>query len=491
MAVVSVIWLVTAVYLVALLYVGLRVAKRAGSNFGEYAIGGKALGLLLVGFTFVASAWGAGDFIGTPDQGYHAGLKWFPFILGSEGGKVIFALVLAGFAARYAFNTLGEFLNELVVRDRATRAIVGVLTILASVAWLGGQYLAVGYVFSTFTGADPTLIIVLAAIVMIAYTCLGGIWSVAWTDVIQGLLIVVFSAFYYLEVFSKVNFSLGYLREQVLQAKPELWSWGGAAGIPWATILTLFFTGLFGLFTQNMFWQRCFASRTPQVARNGFLVMGLGAILVSSLSLLVGLTAYTLNPGLDAGIAAYVVKELLPPWLMVVVTLLVMGATMSTADSHLNSTAIVTVNDLIRPFRPDWDDQKLVRAARLATIFWGLFSLIGALTFKFIFDLVALGYTAAGAAIFPLFVVGLLWRKPGAQGLSWQATMVTPVAARVALVAGSVSAVIFHSMPSVKAVLGGGIIPGALVTAVLLVVVSLLTSGTSGRANDESSALVS
>jgi Na+(H+)/acetate symporter ActP len=110
-----------------------------------------------------------------------------------------------------------------------------------------------------------------------------------------------------------------------------------------------------------------------------------------------------------------------------------------------------------------------------STVLWGLISLIGALSFTYVFDLVPWGYMAAGGAIFPFVVIGLLWRKRGAKDFTFKSSRVTPMAARWALIIGSIVSMVFHAIQAVKTAVGGGVIPGALVTAVLLVVISLAT----------------
>lgn len=79
-----------------------------------------------------------------------------------------------------------ELMNDLLVRDKVSRAIIGVLTASIMIAWVGGQGKGLGDLFSTFTGTNPIPIIIFFSAVFILYTCIGGIYSVVWTELIQG-----------------------------------------------------------------------------------------------------------------------------------------------------------------------------------------------------------------------------------------------------------------------------------------------------------------
>lgn len=88
-------------------------------------------------------------------------------------------------------------MNDLLVRDKVSRAIIGVLTASIMIAWVGGQGKGLGDLFSTFTGTNPIPIIIFFSTVFILYTCIGGIYSVVWTELIQGGLIIGLALFSY------------------------------------------------------------------------------------------------------------------------------------------------------------------------------------------------------------------------------------------------------------------------------------------------------
>ena len=80
---------------------------------------------------------------------------------------------------------------------------------------------------------------------------------------------------------------------------------------------------------------------------------------------------------------------------------------MSSADSLLNASAIIVVNDVIRPCKPDTPDNKLVDWTKKATIVIGVFACGIALYEESIIDLFAKSYTMAGGGVVPALIVGL------------------------------------------------------------------------------------
>lgn len=468
-------WVLTVIYLGLLLYIGYRARKVSINNYKDYAIASKSFPGYMLFFTFFATMWGMTNFVGHGDKTAQLGLSWLPFIWGEQSGKIIFALVLGNFIAKYSYNTLSEFIDDLIVQDKHTKAIVGLLLSTLGVAWTGAQCLAVGQLFSTLTGADTYLVTIITGIVVIAYTAMGGIVSVVWTDLVQGILMVGMGLGYYLFVFSKVNFSFNEIAVRVQAMDPKLWSFEGVSFIG---MISLFLTSCMAQFTYQTAWQRFFSAKRPESARNAYLAVGIISVIGISLTALTGLIAKTAGASGQTGLTIWMIKEQAPMWMALVIFLLVGGATLSTADSFLNSGAINIVNDVIKTYKSNLTDQQLVRITTWVTVIMGTLSMLGSLKFKYIVDYAAIGYTISGATVFPLLVIGLLWRKDKTKGFVWSNCNVSAYASRVGLVCGGIVSILFQMVPSLKAIMGGGIIPGAIVTTLLIISISIVNSKT-------------
>lgn len=457
------IWLITIVFVALFLWISYTQKDKAGTSFTQFAIAGGTLPLLFIFFTDIATVMGAGNFIGHAAQGFKIGYSDIPFIFGEQGSKIIFALVFAGLAGRLTYNTLGEMMDDLMIRDRISRGIIGLLTASIMIAWVGGQGKGLGDVFQQFTGADPLPIILVFSAVFIFYTMLGGIYAVVWTDLLQGILVVVFGIVFYMYALAPVHFSFQFLNQQLAAV--------GAAdlstlNIPWKDILTKLVTGSFGVLAAQIYWQRSFAAKDGKTASIGMLITGILAVVGVSLTAIVGMVVHSMNPGLDPNLAMpWLMSTQVPMMVTAIVFTLILAAAMSSADSNLNSAAVIIVNDLVRPLRPDLSDKQLVGLAKWITVVVGVFAALAAIYASSIIGLFSKAYTMAGGGVVPVLLVGLLWKKDVKSMFTMGVhnSRLTPWGARTGLVLGAVVS------------LTNGILWGVAVSAVSAIVLSLFT----------------
>ena len=466
----TIVFTVTFAFCIVFFVVSWRVKDSASSSFAMYAIGGGALPLYLILFSDLATIMGAGNFIGHATFGFTKGISHIPFIIGEQGSKIVFALVFAGFAGRFTYITVSDLMYDLLHRDKITKAITGLLTASIMLAWLGGQAKGLGYIFQQFTDMDPVPVIIFFNAVFILYTYMGGVLSVVWTDFIQGIIVVVFGLVFYYFALAPVHWSIGELGTQLTTvAGPEFWD---LSKVPTGTILLNFITGCFGVLAAQVYWQRCFAAKDANTARTAMLISGVLVIVLVTLTAFVGMTAKSLNPDLDPALAMpWLMMNYVPLWVVAVVFALVLAAAMSSADSLLNATAIIVVNDLIRPFKPETADQQLVAWTKKATIIIGVVATLLALYAESIIGMFSMAYTMAGGGVVPVLIVGLLWktsRNPFRTGE--KNSRLTPWGVRVAVVSGAVVSLAFS------------ILWGIFVATTLAIIVSMLTKDSAAQA---------
>jgi Na+/proline symporter len=454
---------ITAIFCGIFLWVSIKVKDNAASSFAMYAIGGGALPLYLILFSDIATIMGAGNFIGHATHGFTKGISHIPFIIGEQGSKIIFALVFAGFAGRFTYNTVSDMMYDLMHRDKITKAITGLLTASIMLAWLGGQSKGLGYIFQQFTGINPIPVIIFFNVAFIVYTYLGGILSVVWTDFIQGVIVVAFGIVFYYFALAPIHWNPAELGSRLTEvAGPDFWDF---SKVPIGTILVKFFTGCFGVLAAQVYWQRCFAAKDANTARTAMLISGVFVIIAVSLTALVGMTAKALNPGLDPSLAMpWLMMNHVPMFVVAIVFALILAAAMSSADSLLNASAIIVVNDIIYPFKPELTDAQLVSSAKKATVIIGVVASLLALYAQTIIGMFSKAYTMAGGGVVPVLIVGLLWKissKPFTMGE--KNSRLTPWGVRISIVSGAVVSLVFS------------ILWGIAVSAVLAVVVSLVT----------------
>ncbi len=468
----TILWIVTIIMCGAFLAISLRFKDQAGQSFSSYAIGNKSFPMYLIFFTQFATIMGVGNFVGHAGKGYAIGLPWMAFILGEQGSKIIFALFLAGFAGKFTYNTFPELLDDLITKDRVTRALAGVLASMIMIAWVGGQGKALGSIFNIITGVNPIPIIFLFSAVFILYTTLGGIYSVAWTDLLQGVLVLIFGVIFYIYAFMPVNFSIAEIGTRLNELnRPDMWSFLGGAETDYMGLITKFVTGCIGIIVAQIYWQRCFASKDSRTAKHGLLWSGIIAILAVMLTAFVGMIIFTMNQGLEPDSAMpWFMMNYVPPVIAAMIFALVLAAGMSSADSNLNSAAILVVNDLIKPFKTEATDKDLVRYAKILTVVVGVFAAVAAIYASSILSLFSAAYQMAGAGLVPLLIIGLLWkqRPDEAHEKGMKNSKVTPWGARTGIVVGA-------ALTQVSALGANRVLIALAISAILIIVISMIT----------------
>src|SRR5689334_18786495 len=128
-------WVITALFAVFAVGIGWMNRKAAGASFSSFAIAGTTLPLAIIAFTDLSTIMGAGNFVGEAEKGHQVGYTQLAFVVGEQGSKIVFALVFAGFAGRFAYRSLAEMMDDLLLRDRVSRMIVALLTLALMIAW--------------------------------------------------------------------------------------------------------------------------------------------------------------------------------------------------------------------------------------------------------------------------------------------------------------------------------------------------------------------
>lgn len=459
-------WLITVLMCGIFLLISIKVKDKAQSSFSHYAVGGKSFPIYLVFFTQFATIMGVGNFVGHAGKGYEQGLPWLAFVLGEQGSKIIFALVFAGLAGRFTYHTFIEMMDDLIVRDRVTRVLGAMLASMIMIAWVGGQGKAFGQIFHVVTGADPIPIILVFSGVFILYTTLGGIYSVAWTDFFQGILVIIFGTIFYIYAFSPVHWSMAELGARLTEVgKAELWSFETTNGV---ALLTKFVTGCIGILAAQIYWQRSFSAKDSKTARNGLLWSGMIAIILVMLTTLMGMVIMTLNQGLNPDDAMpWFMLNYVPMGISAVIFALILAAGMSSADSNLNSASILVVNDLIKPFKQEATDKELVQYATVLTIVIGIFAALAGIYATSILQLFSKAYAMAGGGLVPLLIVGLLWKERPDEvfEMGRKNSKVTPWGARIGMITGAV-------MTQINALGPNKVLIALAVSAILIIIVS-------------------
>lgn len=434
--------------------------KDAVNNADDYFVGGKKTGAFVMSMSAFASLLGAGLFVGQCGRGAMYGISAYWQLLG-EGviAGIVMALLVGPFLAHFKYYSMAHFISgHICGGDRAVRRIAGIANLFPNVFWAGSQIMGISYIVQNVIGIDYRIVAIICGITFISYTMVGGLESVLAADAFHGLIAIISCFIIIITSLSLMNFDLSWLQARVAAIDPVMWSATGTLSP--VQIVTAFLTGFLGTLANPIYWNRAFAAKDAATCRKAYtFAFTVGTILPLG-AILMGLLAFTYNQNVGDQALIWLVMNKMPPIITVMLALSVLAATLSSADTHLNCASANIVADVIDP-SSSYSTEKTLKLSRTATLIGGVIAILVSMYFPSIYELANFGYTVCGGVLIPLFVIGLLMMDRKSETYS---SKLKPVAARIGMALGIVTAIVFQAVPSLNAMFGGGIIPAVLVT---------------------------
>src|SRR6478736_5147062 len=180
-------WLVVAVYLVWIVYDGLKRTKNTSEVEG-YFLANRSLPWWAVGLSVMATQLSAITLVGATGQGYADGMRFVQFYFGLPIAMVILSVTLVPFFYRARVFTAYEYLEQRF--DLKTRTLASVLFLMSRGLSCGAIIAAPAVILSIVLGWNLTLTIMAIGLPTVLYTMVGGVQAVTWTDVKQMAVIV-------------------------------------------------------------------------------------------------------------------------------------------------------------------------------------------------------------------------------------------------------------------------------------------------------------
>ncbi len=424
------------VYLLVVIVVGL-ITYRSNKSHKDFFIAGRKLNPWVVAFSERASGESAWLLLGLPGAALASGFLeiWTALgcILGIIFSWVIIAKDLRIQTEKYDAITLPNFFAEKFGNDVKSLRFVSMLIIVFFFTfYLAAQFNGAGKVLNVTFGIPQISGIIIGAVVIIFYTMMGGFFAVAWTDLIQGIImistLIILPLIGLFEV-AKHGVSLS---QAIETAGPSFVSTvGGKSG--WAAIAVVI-GGLswgLGYMGQPHLVTRFMAIKDPErikVARKIAIIWAVPAFIGAMLIGLIGLALYKqgdfaqaenlLTSGRER-IMPLLTNYLLPSWLAGIFISGAIAAMMSTADSQLLVISSSVIEDFYhKTLGKEISDKALLNLSRIITIAVGLFGFIIAITSKkLIFTLVSYAWSGLGAAFGPALFLMLKWKKTTKEGV--------------------------------------------------------------------------
>ena len=388
--------------------IGAWVSRRIQTE-ADYLIAGRSLGYGLATFTVFATWFGAETCIGAAGAIYENGLSGGsadPF--GYGVCLLLMGLVFAVPLWRRKLTTIADLFRQRFSPGVERLAVL--LMVPTSLLWAAAQIRAFGQVLSAASGFEVAATITFAAGVVIVYTISGGLLADAWTDLVQGIALMIGLGVLFVAVLRDTG------TEALTSIDPARLQLFGGGETPLLAVVEDWAIPVFGSVVAAELVARVIATRSPQVAQRSTLLaaavyLGMGLIPVS-----LGLLGFTLIPGLEhpEQILPLIAQRHLPTLLYTLFAGALVSAILSTVDSALLVAASLVSHNLVVPLRPGMSERQKVRIARVGVAIFGVLAYVMALYAEGVYALVEEASAFGSAGIFVVVVFGLFTRFGGA-----------------------------------------------------------------------------
>jgi solute:Na+ symporter, SSS family len=415
-----------ALYLFATVAIGLWAARRV-HNAKDYVVAGRSLPLYMSTALVFATWFGAETVLGVSATYLKEGMRGIvadPF--GFSFCLVLIALFFARAFYRMNLLTIGDFYRQRY--NKPVEVATSVCITLSYLGWVSAQFTALGVVFHTLSGGAITLPwgIVLGTGVVLLYTLFGGMWSVAYTDLFQSVIIIV--GLIYL-AFLLGGAAGGFDRVVAHAAdagKFEFWPKAQARDV--LAFVAAFLTAALGSIPQQDVFQRTTAAKDADTAVRGALLGGFAYFCMAFVPIYLAYSALLIDPkmvepllGGDQNENQLILPNLIvghtPLFAQVMFFGALLSAIMSSASGALLAPTSLFTENVLRPFVPHMSDRQFLLVMRLVLIIFGLAVMVFALASEAsIYQMVQNAYKVTLVSAFAPLVLGLYWRRSTTAG---------------------------------------------------------------------------
>lgn len=384
------------------LYVGM---KRKGNE--EWAVGGRSLPIYVVIGTQFATVMGGGMLVAHVGIGYISGWSTitYGFILGAG---ILTLLLLTNWLREQGFTTLPDVIRKIYGEHPLLTSITTIMAIIVPFGWIGTQMVAFGSLLGAITGINENVLMFFLAFISLIYILPSGMASIAWTDFIFGISMLIMSAIS-IGLVLQMTGGLDVVATSVPSSSIEFPD--GFVTVGSTTILLWSLSILPGTMTNQMYYQRIYAAKSSKTVKLSLFITVALILLVEAWAAIMGMGIRTLNPDLaNPEEAAGWFLTQVPTWFLALFTSFIIVTIMSTVNSGAQSVVVNLTRDIYQNYiNPDISDTSLLRMSRVLSVIVIAVAYVMATLFSGALNwLVATYAYSASALLFPIFIGYLL-----------------------------------------------------------------------------------
>lgn len=435
------IFAIIVIYLVGMVAVGIYFMKRNKST-GDYYLGGRKLGPIVTAMSAEASDMSSWLLMGLPGVAYLTGVAdaaWTA--IGLAVGTYLNWLIVAKRLRRYSVIagnsiTIPEFFSNRY-RDKSNIlvAVSAIFIVIFFIPYTASGFAACGKLFSTLFGVPYFQAMAVSAVIIVAYTALGGFSAASTTDLIQSIVMTVALICVVLFGISTVG-GAGLVISQAGEVPgylslTSIHSDGAAAEYGAVKIASTFAWGL-GYFGMPHILLRFMAIRDESEITLSRRIASIWVVISMGVAIFIGIMGYSLSrggmietlEGADSEKLIIVVATLMSKTgvLGILIAGLIMSGilacTMSTADSQLLAASSSISENLLKDvFHLKVSEKASLMAARATVLVIAVLGVILAVDpDSSVFGIVSFAWAGFGAVFGPVMLLALFWKRSNRYG---------------------------------------------------------------------------
>jgi len=464
-------------YLLALTILNFVRSRRIKSQ-EQFMVAGRSLKWQVMVFTLICTWIGSGTFISGAEFASKAGFSALWLAAGAWVG-IILIYFLAGKIHTFGQYTVGDVLE---VRYGPAARVFGAIALIASfVSIVSYQFVAGGFILNVITDgriSESTGTFIAAAFVIL-FTALGGMVAIAYTDLPNGIIIVLACLLAVPFVVSAAGGLHG--AEAALPSGYFSVVNSQFGAHPWLKAIGFFLSTMFLLLGVQSMYQKFYSARSARDAKKAVAWWTIGTIFVETVVVVIAVFAYSRFigqidlsvPKQGGKVVLMAARSLVPPAVGVLLLGAACAVVISTGMNYLLSPSTTLMRDIYQRFlKKDAGQKQLVALQKLLVVVIGVLAFLLATQLKSVLEMSFFAYTIYGVAITPALLAALAWRRA------------TRAGGLASIVAGTVVCLFFFIMsrilPAAKAPDGDPwgiplIYPALAASLGALIIVSLLT----------------
>ena len=464
-------------YLLATIAIGLWAARRV-KNTADFAVAGRHLPLVMIVTTTFATWFGSETVLGIPASFIKDG---FSGVIADPFGSSLCLIIVGLFFARplYRMNllTIGDYYRKRF--SRPVEMLTTLCIVISYLGWVGAQIKALGLVFNVVSGGSLSQEsgMIIGASTVLVYTMLGGMFSVAITDFIQ-MIIIVLGMLYIGGAVSSIvpGGAAAVISHAASQGKfhmmPELH----------LKDVLLFFTAwitmMLGSIPQQDVFQRVQSAKDENTAANSSILGGALYFCFAFIPMFLAYSASLIDPGMVAANLDKDPQKILPdlilsPVVPIFAQIMFFGALLSAIKSCASATLLAPSvsfsENIVKPFLPNIGDRRFLHLMRVVLVGFTILVTFFALNSKSsIYGMVENAYKVTLVGAFVPLVFGIYWKRATNLGaiLSVVVGLVTWLGAEAFDPEGLLPPQLFGLVCSFAAMIVGSLVPGQVPRAV-------------------------